>query len=109
MTHLVNLTPHVVSIINDAGDIRDIRPRQISARVKSKSVYVGEIDGVPFYETVFGEVENLPDYEYGWVYIVSQIVIAACPNRTDLVRPDTGSSCVRDSEGRIVAVRALTR
>jgi hypothetical protein len=100
--------------------------------VSSRLVEGEPIDGIPFGFTVFGEVENLPeprfvdippaiantnfrDIEQGTVtvpevyYIVSQIVIAACPERADLVRPDTGPDAIRDADGRIVAVRRLTR
>ena len=42
-------------------------------------------------------------------YIVSSFVISARPERRDLVRPDTGPTCVRDGDGKIIAVRALTR
>jgi len=107
---LVNLTPHVVSIADESGTIiRTIAPTTPAARVSSKAVSGKPIDGVPFNETVFGAVDNLPAPNGETVYIVAQFVIQAAPERKDLVRPDTGPTCVRDSEGKIVAVRALTR
>ena len=110
MIKLVNLTPHTVSIASESGEIvRKIEPTLPSARVNSTAVKGAPIDGVLFVETVFGQVENLPEPKEDTIYIVSQIVIAALPARRDLVRPDTGPTCVRDAEGKIVAVRALTR
>lgn len=121
--NLVNLTPHVVQIADSDGNIiRAIEPTLPSARVASTAVDAGDLDGVPLVQTVFGEVENLPRADYAVApndvdtpsnfatyYIVSQIVISALPDRLDLVRPDTGPTCVRDASGKIVAVRALTR
>jgi len=107
---LINLTPHTVKICDENGSIiRDIPPTPPAARVGSTLVEREPIDGIPFSETIFGEVENLPAPQAGVFYIVSQVVIAACPGRIDLIRPDTGPDCLRDEAGRIVAVRRLTR
>jgi hypothetical protein len=107
---IVNLTPHAVNIADEAGTvIRTIPPTAPSARAAAKGVTGEPVDGVPFVERVFGAVENLPAPDGETVYIVSEIVIAACPERHDLVRLEMGCSCVRDAEGKIVAVRALTR
>jgi len=107
---LINLTPHIVKICDENGSIiREIPPTPPAARVGSTLVEREPIDGIPFSETIFGEVENLPAPQDGIFYIVSQIVIAACPGRTDLVRPDTGADCLRDGTVHIVAVRRLTR
>lgn len=105
-----NRTPHAVCIADaDANIIRVIQPTAPAARVSSTVVAGEPIDGVPFVETVFGSDVNLPEPDGETVYVVSQYVIQACANRTDLVRPDTGSTCVRDDQGRIIAVRAFTK
>jgi hypothetical protein len=107
---LVNLTPHTVYIADEAGAIiRTIAPTIPAARVASKAVAGTPIDGVPYNETVFGAVDNLPAPNEETIYIVAQFVIQAALGRKDLVRPDTGPTCVRDADGKIVAVRALTR
>jgi len=107
---VVNLTPHVINIADLVGNIvRSIEPAGQAARVTTSNVKGTPIDGIPFVETFFGQVENLPEPQKDTIYVVSQIVIAAVPERRDLVRPDTGPSCVRDAEGKIIAVRALTR
>lgn len=105
---LKNFTPHEISLADSEGNIIRSIPSEGNARVSSQSIPAGDIDGFPFVKTVFGEVQGLPPAEDQTFFIVSQIVIAALPDRQDLVRPDTGPTCVRDTEGRIVAVRALT-
>lgn len=107
---LINKTPHAVNIADEQGNIiRTIPPTLPAARVGSKAVQGVPLDGVPFVETIFGELENVPEPDGDTIYIVSQIVIAACPDRLDLVRPDSGPTCLRDDKGQIVSVRALTR
>lgn len=109
MTTLLNYTPHEINICNPEGTaiIRSI-PSSGSARVSSVNRPGDEIDGVPFAETVFGDVTGLPEPQDGVIYIVSDFVLRALPSRTDLVRPDTGPTCVR-KDGQIWAVRGLTR
>lgn len=107
---VINKTPHDICIADGVGNIiRTIDPTPPAVRVSTQSTLRDPIDGVPFSDTVFGEVENLPEPETDVRYIVSGVVIAACPDRLDLVRPDTGPSAVRDEDGRIIAVRGLTR
>lgn len=105
---LKNYTPHEVVIFNNNGDVVLSLPSIGVARVTSQSLPKTEIDGIPVVETVFGEVSGLPEPEDGTFYIVSQFVIAALPTRTDLLRPDTGPTCVRDADGKIIGVKALT-
>lgn len=127
----INKSPHEVKILLGDGQAIAIQPTAPSARISTALAERDPIDGIPFAETVFGAVENLPEMaicpicanpQYGppaceqcgqvWdgpYYIVSSIVIGALPNRPDLVRPDTGPDCIRDKQGRIVAVRRLTR
>lgn len=116
----VNLTPHEVVIVkedcpNKVSNGKDIEPYIITriapsgkvARVQTKRVKVSEIDGIPVYRTFFGEVENLPAPEKDTIYIVSILVLQA-ENRSDLVAPDTTpQSAVRDSQGKIIAVKGF--
>lgn len=122
--NLVNLTPHAIHICDETGTeiIRTI-PSAGMARVSSTQNTLPSIDGIPMSETVFGEVTGLPEPEPGTTYIVSDFVLRAAlaesekaaqrqdwlvPVRDDLVRPDTGPTCVR-KDGQIWAVRGLTR
>jgi len=82
MATLINKTPHAVHIADANGRVvREIPPTPPACRVKSEARPGASLDGVPFVETVFGEIENLPAPEDGVWYIVSQIVIAAANGR----------------------------
>jgi hypothetical protein len=63
---------------------------------------------IPCVSQTMGDVEGLPDPEEGTFLIVSQMVFAAS-DRADLVAPDTGKTCIRDSQGRILAVTQFLR
>jgi hypothetical protein len=104
---LVNKTPHDIVIVLQDGERITIKPEPSPARVDVTTIPYDVIDNVPLVETVYGQVENLPDPEAGVWYIVSGVVISACPHRYDLVRPDTANA-VRDEDGRIIGVPALT-
>lgn len=110
---LVNLTPHPIHVsVRDSRGlpmIRTISPEFPPARVEQFSMRAGEVEGIPIVRTRFGGVQNLPEPDGETLYIVSMPVLNACPDRTDLVRPDTGPSSLRDSDGRIIAVRRFTR
>lgn len=97
---LVNCTPHAINII----DGPTIPPSGIVARVKATTVKVGDINGIPVTATMFGEVENLPEPEFGTIYIVSSLVAQARPDRDDLFIPNES---VRDDQGRIIGCRSL--
>lgn len=109
--NIVNLTPHSITLCDDAGKpIRVIEPTKPAARVLSTVRVVDEVDGIPITETAFGAVEGLPAPSKDTVYIVSLLVQQAVPQRQDVFRPDTGSqSVVRDSAGQIFGVRALAK
>lgn len=68
-------------------------------------ITVAEVD-VPLCVVGYGEVEHLPPARAGTVYIVSQLVVRACPDRRDLFFP---TDLVRDATGRIIGCRALAR
>jgi hypothetical protein len=105
---LRNFTPHEVTIFLD-GRVITIQSEG-SARVSSRSIPLCEIDGIPVAQTIFEEVCGLPDPDPDTFLIVSQIVIAALPQRGDLLRPDSGpESAVRDAKGIIIGVKGLTR
>jgi hypothetical protein len=104
----VNKTPHSITVQTVDGTMT-IEPTFPPARVGQDYLPAGEVDGIPVQQSVFGEVENLPEPEEGVVIIVSAMVAQQCVNRTDVVAPDTGASAIRDEAGRIVAVRGFVR
>lgn len=90
MTKLVNLTPHTVNIFNEDGELKFAieKSKDLAVpRCSQKNIKVGEINGAPIYKMEFGAVEGLPPVVDGTIYIVSRMVITACPDRKDLVSP----------------------
>jgi hypothetical protein len=80
----------------------------IIPRVSSSTELVDTIETsfglIRITRNTFGQVENLPDPQPNTLFIVSAMVMNACPNRTDLVCPNES---VRDSEGRITGCQSL--
>ncbi len=77
-------------------------------RDKIDSVWTEDIDDwditLPITKPKFGEVEGLPEPEEGTIYIVSNLVAQAVPDREDVFFPD---DIVRDENGNIIGCRAL--
>jgi rubredoxin len=106
---LVNLTPHEIRLVPEAGGEVVVPPSGEVARCAVERRLVGHLlcDGVtvPLHRTVFGAVEGLPAPRAGVVCIVSALVAQAA-KRPDVVSID---DAVRDPQGRIVGARALAR
>lgn len=101
---MLNLTQHAVVIRRADGEV-SIPPSGTVARVTTKEVVIGEAMGVPVVAVEYGEPQGLPPE--GVECIVSVLVRQAVPGRKGLYSPDTGSTAVRDEQGRIVAVTRL--
>lgn len=100
----VNLTPHAINIItSDRQPIATFESEGV-ARVATKSVQTGEIDGVPIFETQYGQMEGLPEPQTNVFYIVSMLCKQACPKRKDLLIP---SQLIRDEKGQPVGCLGL--
>ena len=111
MTRFVNLTPHVITIVNDNGEkIIEIPPSGEVVRVNISQEIVRYVDGIPVKKTVFNDIQNLPEPQNDTIFIVSTIVLQALKdkgiNRDDVVAPDTNSA-VRDENGRIIGVKGF--
>lgn len=103
--NIINMTPHPVTICDNTGNIvRTFPSSGKTIRLSSKTVYTGEIDGIPITKTVFGEPEGLPPYKKGTFYIVSQLVKNGLTERDDLLVP---AEVVRDSCGAIIGCKSL--
>lgn len=100
-----NLTPHVITVIKENGETLKFEPTGIVPRVSTE---IKPTDNDLLFNQTFGEVVNLPNEEDGTIYIVSSMVLSACPNRKDLYAPMT-SNAIRDEEGRIIGVSGLVR
>ena len=103
---IVNCTPHVINFVSDAGEvIRCIEPSGIIPRVSSTISIVGDIDGIPDEETVYGEVTDLPEKQDGVILIVSAMVASRLPNRDDLRVPGRQ---VRNERGQVIGCKSLS-
>jgi hypothetical protein len=101
----VNCTPHVLNIVCVDGSIREIAPSGVCPRCKTARSSVDTIDGVEISETLYGDVEDAPPYEYGTIYVVSRIVLDAL-GRDDMLSP---GELVRDAQGRVIGCKGLSR
>ena len=128
--NVVNLTPHTINFIirhsleigrDEIGipkyiqedRIYSLPPSGIVARCKTDrqqvdSIVAQNVDGwditVPITSAKFGEVEGLPEPQEGTIFIVSNLVAQAVPDREDVFFPD---DLVRDENGNIIGCRAL--
>lgn len=105
-----NGTPHAINVVDDNGNVIKVFQPDLESerlpRCTAHSVVVGDVDGIPISKTVYGEVQNLPEYEEGVLWIVSGLCRAAVPDRTDLLSP---GAQVRDKEGKIIGCKSLDR
>ena len=107
MKKLVNLTPHEVNIVLDNGETVTVPASGQLARVSAKTVRADfSINEIPVTQTLYGEVEGLPDPEEGTAFIVSQLVASRVPTRYDVYIPN---EAIRDEAGRIIGCRSLGR
>ena len=108
MTTLANYTPHTALTYRPEGGEVVVLPQLGSARCAEEYLPAGKFhDGdLPLTLMRYGEVTGLPDPQPGTVFVVSQLVVNALPERTDLAFP---AGLVRDGEGTIIGFRYLAR
>jgi len=116
MTKIVNLTPHTVNLIKGdslRGPIDSRGVARATEHLEPLAPISWDVFGdcglhvlVPCTSKSFGAVTGLPAPENDTLYIVSQIVADACPDRTDLIVP---SDIVRDPSGQVSGCRAFSR
>lgn len=98
----VNLTPHPINVYTEHG-IKTIEPEPTPARCLEleKPITNLELDGeeILVTEKTYGSACDLPEPSPDKVYIVSALVLEACPGRDDLLVPD---HLVRDQQGFII-------
>ena len=109
---IVNLTYHDVTIILPNGNTLII-PRSNGTVIRCNIPMEPDepINGIPISIKRTDKISTiLPQSEEGKMYLVSSMVLDACPNRTDLLAPNTSKdSVIRNEYGRIIAVRGLQR
>jgi hypothetical protein len=110
MPTILNLTPHVVTVLADDGSVVREFPSSGLARALKRDVPAAPLYGVPTVRSEFGPVEGLPAPTDGVFYIVSSITAHAAKSlgrsTDDLLIPGT---VLRDLEGRPIGVRELAR
>ena len=103
--NIVNATPHTVNLLKEDGSVsRDFEP-EVSIRVASDTTPVGQLAGINYTGTEYGDPVGLPPEREDTYYIVSKMVKDACPERRDLLVP---SEQVRDDKGRIIGCKSLS-
>lgn len=111
MCEIINLTPHAIHIY--AGDVLEcVRTIDSSgiARADYTQETLGNLDGIPLVRNEYGLPTDLPSYEDGVYYIVSQLTADAA-RRSGRTTEDlllTGE-LVRDNDGCIIGCRALCK
>lgn len=105
--HLINLTPHPVNIKTGLGDMLDIAPSGTVARVMEVREGRGYIRDIDITQVHYDarNITGLPEPSPNAIYIVSTMVLAACPHRSDVFAP---GAPIRDDNGRIIACDGLS-
>ncbi len=107
-TMLANYTPHATLTYRPDSAETIVLPQLGNARCQEEYIPAGTFDDgdLPVTLMRYGQVTGLPDPQPGTVYVVSQLVVNALPERVDLAFP---AGLVRDDEGTIIGFRYLAR
>ena len=108
---IINLTLHDVTIKMPDGSTKVIPKSGMSVRCDIPMEQSESIDGIPTKVKRLDRISTcLPAPEDGKIFLVSSMVLDACPARHDLIAPDTSKGgAIRDVNGRIIAVRGVQR
>lgn len=102
----INCTPHPITLIGADGQTTVLPKGTVVPRLSQSTKQVDVVNNVSITETVFGATQDLPDTKDNVLLIVSRLILAANPHRTDLVVPN---ELVRDNDGNIVGCKSLAR
>lgn len=102
---ILNYTPHNINLVDSEGNTIVTYESNGISRVSVSQKLIGNVNGFDLYETVYGEVEGLPQEEEGTFYIVSSIVLANS-DRNDLI---VSNDYLRDKDGRIIGCKSFTK
>lgn len=104
---LINLTPHIITILLDNDERIVLNPLGVTARLQydTESERPLYVDGayVPLTRNVDPIIANLPEPEDGNVYIVP-LVVAMHAKRADVVSPDR---LIRNADGKPLGCAGL--
>lgn len=116
---VINLTPHAIVVIGDGGQT-EIKASGHIARCASQEVLIGDIGGVPVFQSKFGAVSvddsagehPMPEPVEGTILLVSMPVgQALAGTRDDIYGPNTGpgpNGAIRE-DGKIVGTRSFVK
>ena len=96
----INLTGHPVT---DTNTGKTFEPSGI-VRTEAITEKVYRANGIPVFRSTVRAIEPLPDPVAGVCYIVSNLYLNTCPERTDVVAP---GKVVRNESGEPVACRGF--
>lgn len=84
----INLTPHQIKVLDAEGNVDTIIESTGEARCEQIDGEPKQVGGFTVKPRSYGNVTGLPAPDpQGAIFIVSQIVAQACPDRYDLVWP----------------------
>ncbi len=107
MGRLLNFTPHRELVYRPENGAVVELPQRGNVRLVEEYLPGGQLsNGLPLTWLRYGAPEGLPDPAPGVVYVVSQLVVNACPERDDLVFP---AGLLRNEHGDITGFRLLAR
>lgn len=96
----INLTGHPVT---DTNTDKTFDPQGL-VRTDNISTKRYRANGIPVFNTTTLQLDPLPDPEQGVTYIVSNLYLNTCTERTDVVAP---GKVVRNKDGTPVACRGF--
>ncbi len=107
METLQNYTPHKMLVYMPEEGSELVLPQLGNVRL-TETFRPGKPfpNGLPCTQVGYGDADGLPRPVDGVVYLVSQLVVGALPDRTDLAFP---AGLVRNDAGDIVGFRLLAR
>ncbi|MDI9385875.1 MAG: hypothetical protein QM518_16415 [Verrucomicrobiota bacterium] len=104
---LQNFTPHrVLTYLPESGPAVDLPQRGNVRLTETFTPGPRFPNGLACTHVDYGTASGLPEPAQGVVYLVSQLVVSAFPDRTDLAFP---AGLERDNDGTIVGFRILAR
>ena len=104
MNKILNFTPHALNVVGLDGSVTTF-PSVGVARVATSTVSVNPINGFGVVATAFADVTGLPSPQDGVYFVVSRLVLSACPDRTDLLCP---GELIRDVDGNVVGCKGFS-
>jgi hypothetical protein len=88
----------------EGNEVLSVPPTGEIARVSIENQLVSNAEGIEIYQSQYGQVEGLPAPEEGTVFIVSTLVRARVPERSDVASP---GNLVRNDAGQPIGCQGL--